>query len=167
MGASVYLHEFQNFKAWATLFLSTREDIHPADRRIHKPCSSTIRVYEGYSLFQNIDGLAESFTVIARSNESLTAVDVTQTPGFFHKAMAETMNKFCTNPPPKKELTGYVAIEPVTRDFEVYEYRIRYDGLPGSHVVNGTFEPNVFLFFSQQLITLICEWYTKNGLESF
>ena len=168
VGASVYLHEFQNFKAWATLFLSTREDIHPADRRIHKPCSSTIRVYEGFSLFQNNDnGLAESFTVIARSNEILTAVDVTQTPGFFHKAMAETMTKFCTNPPPKKELTGYVAIEPVTRDFEVYEHRIRYNGLPGAHMVNGTFEPNVILFFSQQLITLICEWYTKNGLESF
>ena len=60
-----------------------------------------------------------------------------------------------------------VAIEPVTRDFNVYEYKIRYNGLPGSQMVNGTFEPNVFLFFSQQLITLICEWYTKNGLESF
>ena len=101
VGAAVYLQEFKLFKAWATLFLSTREDIHPADHRIHKPCSSAIRVFEGFSLFQeNDNGLAESFTVIARSNEILAAVDPTQSPGFFYKAMSNTMSKFCINPPP-------------------------------------------------------------------
>ena len=100
VGAAVYLQEFKLFKAWATLFLSTREDIHPADHRIHKTCSSTIRVFEGFSLFHENDiGLAESFTVIARSNEILAAVDPTQSPGFFYKAMSNTMSKFCINPP--------------------------------------------------------------------
>ena len=65
------------------------------------------------------------------------------------------------------EPTGYVAISPVTRDFEVYEHRTRYPGLPSSRFANGIVDSSVSTYLSQQLIYLIHDWYSKNGLENF
>ena len=168
VGASVYLDEFNKFKCWAMHFLSSKEDINPADHRIFKPCLTPVRVYEGFALYKQGDlGLAESFTVIARSFDILTAVEPTQDHGFFYDAMERTMTNFCIDPPPKQELTGYVAIEPVTRDFTVYDYKVKFTGLPAPLVVDGIIDPAVTLFFTKQLVSIIHSWYAKNGLENF
>ena len=168
VGAAIYLHDFNKFRCWAEHFLSSREDISPADSRVVKPCSTLIRVCEGFSLFIKGDtGIAESTAVIARSMEILTAFEPSQTPGFFHPAMAETMSEFCTDPPPQPELTGYVAIEPVPRDFVVYESRTRFSGLPVNNLVDGCFKPEITLFFTKKLVSLVHAWYLKNGLENF
>ena len=149
-------------------FLSSKEDINPADHRIFKPCLTPVRVSEGFALYKQGDlGLAKSFTVIARSFDILTAIEPTQDHGFFYNAMVKTMTNFCTDPPPKQELTGYVAIEPATRDFTVYDYKVKFTGLPASLVVDGIIDPVVTLFFTKQLVSIIHSWYTKNGLENF
>ena len=168
VGVAVYLDEFNKFKCWAMHFLSSKEDINPADHRIFKPCLTPVRVYEGFALHKQGDlGLAESFAVIARSLDILTAVEPSQDHMFFYDALVKTMTNFCTQPPPKQELTGYVAIEPVTRDFNVYDYKVKFTGLPASLVVDGIIDPEVTFFFTKQLVSLIHSWYDKNGIENF
>ena len=74
---------------------------HQSGRPSHFQTMFNVLVYEGFALYKQGDlGLAESFTVIARSFDILTAIEPTQDHGFFYNAMVKTMTNFCTDPPP-------------------------------------------------------------------
>ena len=56
------------------------------DPCVLKPCESKVEVCEGFALFKRGDsGLAESFSVVARSMKILADVNPSNNPGFFHE----------------------------------------------------------------------------------
>ena len=49
----------------------------------------------------------------------------------------------------------------------MYESRTRFSGLPVDNLVDRCFKPEVILFFTRKLVSLVHAWYLKNGLENF
>ena len=167
VGPDQYLKEFNIFKGWIQHFLQTGVDYNPSDPRIFSPCTTTVQVCEGFALFSQADsGISESYAVLARSFKILTAVDPSQEPGFFYEALENTLENLGLDPP-HKELTRYIAIAPVKPEFEVYEYTKRYVGLSDAAFVGRNVDPEVGVYFLQELVSLIRKWYAKGNKGDF
>ena len=148
VGPERYLLDFQKFKGWVKHFLQTGCDYELDDHRVLKPCDSKVEVCEGFALFKRGDsGLAESFSVIARSFKILAAVNPSNKSGFFHEVMQKTMTEYCLDPPPHTELVRYYPIDPVEPVFDYYSPMTTYMGLSESHVVDRNVNPEVGVFF--------------------
>ena len=127
-------------------------DYDLADPGIFSPCSTSVQVCEGFAPFIRGDtGIAASFAVLVRTFEIVSAIDPTQKPGFFYKAFKNTMNKFCSDLP-KTEMVRYIAVDPVKPEFEVYEDRPVYMGLPEALLGDGNVvDPEVGVFLCKGL----------------
>ncbi len=88
-------------------------------------------------------------------------------PGYFYKAFENTMNKFHSDLN-KTEMVRYVAIDPVKPEFEVYEDRTVYMGLPEALLGSGNVvDPEVGVFFMQEQIAMVRVLLSKGEKGSF
>ena len=142
VGPDQYLKEFN-----IQHFLQTGRDYNSADACIHSPCTTLVQVCEGFAPFIRGDkGISASFAVLAGTFEIMSAVEPTLNPGYFYKAFKNTMNKFCSDLP-KTEMVRYIAVDSVKPEFEVYEDRPVYVGLPEALLGSGNVvDPEVGVF---------------------
>ena len=168
VGPDQYLKEFNIFKGWIQHFLQTGRDYDSADARIHSPCTTSVQVFEGFAPFiQGDRGISESYAVLARSFEILSAVEPTMNPGLFYKAFENTMVKFGSDSN-KSEMVRYVAVDPVKPEFEVYEDRTVYTGLPKALLGSeNVVDPEVGVFFMQELVSMVRVLISKGVKGSF
>ena len=168
VGPERYLLDFQKFKGWVKHFLQTGSDYELDDHRVLKPCDSGVEVCEGFALFKRGDsGLAESFSVIARSLKILTAVDPSNKSGFFHEVMQNTMTEYCLDPPPHSGLVRYYPIVPVEPTFCYHSHMTIYAGLPELQFVDGNVNPEVGVFYKKELISRISAYYSKGSMGDY
>ena len=156
VGPDQYLKEFNIFKGWIQHFLQTGRDYDSADARIHSPCTTSVQVFEGFAPFiQGDRGISASYAVLARTFEIMSAVEPTMNPGYFYKAFENTMEKFGPNLN-KTEMVRYVAVDPVKPEFEIYEDRTVYMGLPKALLGReNVVDPEVGVFFLQELVSMV------------
>ena len=167
VGPDQYLKEFNIFKGWIQHFLQTGRDYDPADVRISTPCSTSVQVFEGFAPFMMGDrGLSESYAVLERTFTILSAVEPSENPGFFLNCFKKTMEKFCPEPT-KASLIRYIALDPIRPEFEVYENMGAYTGLPDALFVSRNVDPEVGVFFSQELVSMIRDWHSKGEKGGF
>ena len=168
VGPDHYLKEFETFRGWLKHYLQTGCDYELWDPRTLKPCDTKVEVCEGFSLFKRGDcGLAESFSVIARSLKILTAVDPSNNSGFFYEVMKNVMTKHCQDSPPQTEMVRYCPIYPVKPEFLVYDHMMVYKGLPEACFVCRNVEPEVGVYFKKELISRISVYYSKGLMGDY
>ena len=162
------MKEFNIFKGWIQHFLQTGRDYDSADARIHSPCTTSVQVYEGFAPFIRGDkGISTSFAVLVRTFEIMSAVEPTLNPGYFYKAFENTMNKFCSDLT-KTEMVRYIAVDPIKPEFEVYEDRPVYMGLPEALLGDGNVvDPEVGVLFMQELVSMVRGLLSKGEKGSF
>ena len=91
----------------------------------------------------------------------MLAVEPTENPGFFLNCFKKTMEKFCPEPT-KAGMVRYIAMDPIKPEFEVYENMGVYTGLPEALLGRGSVvDPEVGVFFSQELVSMIRDWHSK------
>ena len=168
VGPDQYLKEFNIFKGWIQHFLQTGRDYDSADARIHSPCTTSVQVFEGFAPFIKGDrGLSASYAVLARTFEIMSAVEPMMNPGYFYKAFENTMNKFHSDLN-KTEMVRYVVVDPVKPEFEVYEDRTVYMGLPEALLGSGkVVDPEVGVFFMQEQIAMVRGLLSKGEKGTF
>ena len=166
VGPDQYFKEVNIFKGWIQHFLQTGRDYDPADERIFSPCSTSVQVCEGFAPFIMGDtGLSESYAVLERTFAILSAVKPTENPGFFLNCFKKTMEKFCPEPS-KAGMVRYIAVDPIKPEFEVYENI--YTGLPEALLMSGSVvDPEVGVFFTQELVSMIRDWHSKGEKGGF
>ena len=127
-----------------------------------------VQVCEGFAPFIMGDtGLSESYAVLARTFEILSAVEPSQNPGIFFNCFKKIMEKFCPEPP-KADMVRYIAVDPIKPEFEVYENMEVYTGLPEALLGSGNVvDPEVGVFFSQELVSMIRDWHSKGEKGGF
>ena len=77
------------------------------------------------------------------------------------------MEKFCPEPH-KADMVRYIAVDPIKPEFEVYENMDVYTGLPEALLGSGNVvDPEVGVFFLQELVSMIREWHSKGEKEGF
>ena len=104
---------------------------------------------------------------VARTFKILSAVEPSKSPGFFFDCLKKTMEKFCPEPH-RAGMVRYVAADPIKPEFEVYENMGFYTGLPGALLGSGNVvNPEVGVFFSQELVSLIRVWHSKGEKGGF
>jgi len=168
VGPDQYLKEFNIFKGWIQHFLQTGRDYDSADARIHSPCTTSVQVFEGFAPFiQGDRGISASYAVLARTFEIMSAVEPTMNPGYFYKAFENTMDKFGSDLN-KTEMVRYIAVDPVKPEFEVYEDRTVYMGLPKALLGSeNVVDPEVGVFFMQELVSMVRVLISKGEKGSF
>ena len=168
VGPDQYFKEFNMFKGWIQHFLQTGRDYDPADESIQNPCSTSVQVCEGFAPFIMGDaGLSESYSILARTFKILSAVEPSENPGFFFNCFKNTMEKFCPEPH-KDGMVRYITVDPIKPEFEVYENMGFYTGLPGALLGSGNVvNPEVGVFFSQELVSKIRDWHSKGEKGGF
>ena len=77
------------------------------------------------------------------------------------------MEKFCPEPT-KAGMVRYIAMDPIKPEFEVYENMGVYTGLPEALLGRGSVvDPEVGVFFSQELVSMIRDWHSKGEKGGF